>query len=32
VEKDGPEMFAASAIFKKIPKVNNHPLGANSPT
>jgi hypothetical protein len=31
VEKGSPKMWAASEIFIKIPKVNNHPLGANSP-
>jgi hypothetical protein len=30
VEKSGPKIWATSVI-KKIPKVNNHPIGENSP-
>jgi hypothetical protein len=29
--KSGPDMWAASVIFKLLAKVNNHPMGKNSP-
>jgi hypothetical protein len=31
VEKSSPTTCATSAILTKLPKVNNHPLGENSP-
>jgi hypothetical protein len=31
VEKSCPQNWAASAIFKKLPKEKNRPLGKNSP-
>jgi hypothetical protein len=31
VEKSSPSIWAISVIFKKLPKVNNHPIGDNSP-
>jgi hypothetical protein len=31
VEKISPHFWATSAIFNKLPKANNHPLGENSP-
>jgi hypothetical protein len=31
VEESSPKIFAASLIFKKQPKVDNHPIGKNSP-
>jgi hypothetical protein len=31
VEKSSPEMCASSGSFKPMPKVNNYPLGENSP-
>jgi hypothetical protein len=30
-EKSSPEMCATLVIFKPLSKVNNHPLGENSP-
>jgi hypothetical protein len=29
--KKKPNTWAISVIFKKVPKVNNHPIGKNSP-
>jgi hypothetical protein len=29
--KSSPKIRATSALFKKLPKVNNHPTGENSP-
>jgi hypothetical protein len=29
--KSSPKMWVTSVIFKKLPKVNNYPLGENSP-
>jgi hypothetical protein len=31
MEKSSPEMCATSVIFKPLTKVNNQPLGKNSP-
>jgi hypothetical protein len=31
VKKRNPKVSATSVIFKKISKVNNHPMGENSP-
>jgi hypothetical protein len=30
-EKSSPKFWASIAIFKKIPKVHNHPMDENSP-
>jgi hypothetical protein len=30
-EKRSPKIRATSVIIKKLPKVNNHPIGENSP-
>jgi hypothetical protein len=30
VEKSSPRIFATSAIFKKLPKGKNRPIGENS--
>jgi hypothetical protein len=31
LEKSSPKLWAISAIFQKLPKANNRPLGENSP-
>jgi hypothetical protein len=31
LEKSIPNILATSATFRKLPKVNNHPNGENSP-
>jgi hypothetical protein len=31
VEKSSAKIWATSVIFEKLPKVNNHPKGENSP-
>jgi hypothetical protein len=31
VGKKKPKLLATSVIIEKLPKVNNHPLGENSP-
>jgi hypothetical protein len=30
-EKSSPKIWATSIFIKKLPKINNHPMGENSP-